>query len=148
MLPESSGRKILNVTIARLGYPCVGHGFRSTFRDWCGDHGVQRENAEAALGHVVPGVEGDYRRRDALTLRRQLMQNFVDQPWQDGANVIRIGSSVIRRHRPGCIAIKAYNIDNLLNCVYLNDPDRNVIRTDGDVRKPTEKDQVNTQVSA
>ena len=62
---------------------------------------------------MVPGVEGDYRRRDALTLRRQLMQkwaDFVDQPWQDGANVIRIGSSVIRRHRPGCIAIKAYNI--------------------------------------
>src|SRR5215469_5475288 len=24
--------------------------------------------AEAALGHVVPGVEGDYRRRDALAL--------------------------------------------------------------------------------
>jgi len=96
LLPESSGRKILNVTIARLGYPCVGHGFRSTFRDWCGDHGVQRENAEAALGHVVPGVEGDYRRRDALTLRRQLMQkwaDFVEQPWQDGANVIRIGAA-------------------------------------------------------
>jgi len=83
LLPESSGRKILNVTIARLGYRCVGHSFRSTFRDWCGDHGVQREIAEAALGHVVPGVEGDYRRRDALTLRRQLMQkwaDFVDQP--------------------------------------------------------------------
>jgi len=31
---------------------------------------VQREIAEAALGHVVPGVEGDYRRRDALALRR------------------------------------------------------------------------------
>jgi hypothetical protein len=25
------GQNILNVTIARLGYPCVGHGFRSTF---------------------------------------------------------------------------------------------------------------------
>jgi hypothetical protein len=49
-----------------------------------------------ALGHVVPGVKGDYRRRDALTLRRQLMQkwaDFVDQPWQDGANVIRIGAA-------------------------------------------------------
>ena len=80
----------------RWRHPCVGNGFRSTFRDWCGDHGVQREIAEAALGHVVPGVEGDYRRRDALTLRRQLMQkwaDFVDQPWQDGANVIRIGAA-------------------------------------------------------
>jgi len=35
------GQNILNVTIARLGHPCVGHGFRSTFRDWCGDHAVQ-----------------------------------------------------------------------------------------------------------
>ena len=90
------GQNILNVTIARLGHPCVGPGFRSTFRDWCGDQGVQREIAEAALGHVVPEVEGDYRRRDALTLRRQLMQkwaDFVDQPWQDSANVIRIGAA-------------------------------------------------------
>jgi len=79
----------------RLGHPCVGHGFRSTFRDWCGDHGVQREIAEAALGHVVLGVEGDYRRRDALALRRQLMQrwaDFISQPWQDGDNVVPIRS--------------------------------------------------------
>jgi integrase len=90
------GQNILNVTIARLGHPCVGHGFRSTFRDWCGDHGVQREIAEAALGHVVPGVEGDYRRRDALALRRQLMQrwaDFINQPWQDSDNIVRIGAA-------------------------------------------------------
>jgi len=90
------GQNILNVTIARLGHPRVGHGFRSTFRDWCGDHSVQREIAEAALGHVVPGVEGDYRRRDALALRRQLMQrwaDFINQPWQDSHNVVRIGAA-------------------------------------------------------
>ena len=90
------GQNILNVTIARLGHPRVGYGFRSTFRDWCGDHSVQREIAEAALGHVVPGVEGDYRRRDALALRRQLMQrwaDFINQPWQDSHNVVRIGAA-------------------------------------------------------
>jgi len=43
------GQNFLNVIIARFGYPCVGHGFRSTFRDWCGDHGVQREIAEAEI---------------------------------------------------------------------------------------------------
>ena len=43
---------------------------------------------------------------------------------------------------------KCIYIDNVRNCVYLNTPDRNVVRTEGDVRKPTEKDQVNTQVSA
>jgi hypothetical protein len=45
----------------------------------------------------LPGrIPRDYQRRDALTLRRQLMQkwaDFVDQPWQDGANVIRIGAA-------------------------------------------------------
>jgi integrase len=39
------------------------HGFRSTFRDWAGDKtDAPREIAEAALAHVVGGVEGAYRR--------------------------------------------------------------------------------------
>ena len=54
---------------------------------------VQREIAEAALGHVVPGVEGDYRRRDALALRRHLMQQwakFIEQPWGEHShNVVK-----------------------------------------------------------
>jgi hypothetical protein len=51
------------------------------------------------------------------------------------------GIKELLREQPICF-------DNFRNCAYLHDPDRNVIRTDGDVRKPTEKDQVNTQVSA
>jgi hypothetical protein len=35
-------------------------------------------SAEAALGHVVAGVECDYRHRDALARRRQLMQQWAD----------------------------------------------------------------------
>jgi integrase len=88
------GQNALVQTIRRLGYDVTGHGFRSTFRDWAGDHGVQREIAEAALGHVVPGVEGGYRRRDALALRRHLMQqwaNFIDQPYvEHPGNVVAI----------------------------------------------------------
>src|SRR5262252_5881673 len=102
MRVDGLARNILNVTIARLGYPCVGHGFRSTFRDWCGDHGVQREIAEAALGHVVPGVEGDYRRRDALALRRHLMQQcakFIEQPWGEHSHMSS-GSARARRDVP------------------------------------------------
>jgi len=57
-------------------------------------------------------------------------------------------SSMIPLHRPRVYCDKSIYIDKFRNCAYLNDSDRNVIRTDRDVRKPTEKDQVNTQVSA
>ena len=54
-------------------------------------------SAEAALGHVVAGVEGDYRRRDALALRRQLMQRwakFIEQPWGEHShNVVKFRES-------------------------------------------------------
>ena len=50
------------------------HGLRSSFRDWCGETGVRRELAEAALSHTVKGVEGAYARSDLLELRRPVMQ--------------------------------------------------------------------------
>ena len=70
------------------------HGFRSSFRDWCGDQtSFPREIAEAALAHQVGNrVEMAYRRKDALEKRRQLME-----AWEryclgaDGDNVISIG---------------------------------------------------------
>ena len=56
------------------------HGFRSSFRDWCGeetDH--PRELAEAALAHAVGDtVERAYRRGDALQKRRELMDAWAD----------------------------------------------------------------------
>ena len=37
----------------------TAHGWRSIFRDWCGDIGrIDRDLAEAALAHVTGGVEG------------------------------------------------------------------------------------------
>ncbi len=56
------------------------HGFRSTFRDWCGDEtNFPREVAEAALAHSVgSAVEQAYRRSDALEKRRQLMNSWAD----------------------------------------------------------------------
>ncbi len=52
------------------------HGFRSTFRDWCGDEtNFPREVAEAALAHKVGNdIEQAYRRSDALEKRRRLME--------------------------------------------------------------------------
>ena len=56
------------------------HGFRSTFRDWCGDKTeFAREVAEAALAHKFGSdVEQAYRRGDALEKRRRLMQAWAD----------------------------------------------------------------------
>ena len=62
--------------VKELGLPGKIHGLRSSFRDWCGETGKPRELAEAALGHVVGGVEGAYRRGDALELRRDLMREW------------------------------------------------------------------------
>jgi integrase len=52
------------------------HGFRSTFRDWCGEAtDYPREVAEAALAHTIGNaVERAYRRGDALEKRRTLME--------------------------------------------------------------------------
>jgi integrase len=55
------------------------HGFRSTFRDWCGDMtNFPREICEAALAHAVGSkVEAAYRRGSALEKRRQLMEAWA-----------------------------------------------------------------------
>ena len=56
---------------------CVPHGMRSSFRDWCGETGVNREVAERALGHEIRNaVEKAYARTDLLERRRQLMENW------------------------------------------------------------------------
>jgi integrase len=54
------------------------HGFRSSFRDWCGDcTSYSREVAEAALAHTVGNqVERAYRRGDSFDQRRQLMDSW------------------------------------------------------------------------
>ena len=54
------------------------HGMRSAFRSWCADTAVDREVAEAALAHVVGGVEGAYQRSDLCDRRRELMQIWAD----------------------------------------------------------------------
>lgn len=55
------------------------HGFRSAFRDWCGEcTNFARETAEAALAHALESkVEAAYRRGDALGKRRKLMDAWA-----------------------------------------------------------------------
>jgi integrase len=72
------------------------HGFRSAFRDWCGEatH-FPREVAEAALAHVIGDkAEQAYRRGNALEKRRTMMEAWAR--WCEpngGENVIQFGKS-------------------------------------------------------
>ena len=66
------------------------HGCRSSFRDWCADTGKPREIAEAALAHVVPGVEGAYFRSDLFERRRLLMEQWATYLTGAGADVVRL----------------------------------------------------------
>jgi integrase len=71
------------------------HGFRSSFRDWCGEHtNFPREVCEAALAHAVGDrVELAYRRGDALEKRRALMNawaKYCGRPAPTGATVTKL----------------------------------------------------------
>ena len=56
------------------------HGFRSTFRDWAAEHGVDRVLAEKSLMHATGGaVEQAYQRSDLLEQRRPVMQAWADE---------------------------------------------------------------------
>jgi integrase len=65
--------KQLLVRMGEKGF--VPHGFRSSFRDWCGEcTPFPREVAEAALAHIVGNsVEQAHRSGDALEKRRATM---------------------------------------------------------------------------
>jgi integrase len=65
--------------LRRAGRNETVHGFRSAFRDWCGDRtGFAREVAEAALAHIVGDkAEQAYRRGNALAKRRRLMEQWA-----------------------------------------------------------------------
>lgn len=56
----------------------TAHGFRSTFRDWCGEStNHPREVAEAALAHTIKDkAEAAYARGDLMEKRRRLMADW------------------------------------------------------------------------
>ena len=55
------------------------HGFRSSFRDWTAENGMDHAVAEAALAHVVSNAtEAAYRRTDLFERRRELMEDWAD----------------------------------------------------------------------
>ncbi len=73
------GDATMSLQLRRFGIPCVPHGMRSSFRDWCSETGVRREVAEAALAHVVKTkVEAAYARSDLLESRREVMKRWSE----------------------------------------------------------------------
>ena len=67
------------------GIDATMHGFRTSFRSWCAENDESREFAEAALAHVVAGVEGAYMLSDLFERRRRLMQAWADYLGCSGA---------------------------------------------------------------
>ena len=82
LIPSPTGNALSNVTtrslLDGLGIDATIHGFRTSFRSWCAENDESRELAEAALAHVVGGVEGAYMRSDLFEQRRRLMQAWAD----------------------------------------------------------------------
>lgn len=79
-----AGKPLSNMALLQLlrgmrGDGLTVHGFRSAFRDWCGEAtNFPREVAEAALAHVLSDkTEAAYRRGDALEKRRKLMEAWA-----------------------------------------------------------------------
>lgn len=77
------------------------HGFRSSFRDWCGEVSrFPREVAEAALAHVAGDqTERAYRRGDALEKRRALMEAWAGYCEPKAASVVSIARRGLNRTR-------------------------------------------------
>lgn len=69
----------MDMILRRLKVDITVHGFRSSFRDWCGELSpYPRELAEAALAHIVGDeTERAYRRGDALEKRRGMMDAWA-----------------------------------------------------------------------
>ena len=80
VFPSATGKPLSDNTMSKLlrelNIPAVPHGMRSSFRDWAGESGYARDASEAALAHVVKGVEGAYFRSDLLDRRREMMEGL------------------------------------------------------------------------
>ena len=68
------------------------HGFRSSFRDWCGDEtSASFETAELSIAHSVGNATvRAYRKSDALEKRRALMNAWADYCMGGGADVVQL----------------------------------------------------------
>jgi integrase len=74
------GKPVHNATLWHLvqrisGSEATTHGFRSSFRDWCGETGVDRELAERCIAHKIGNeAENAYARSSLIERRRPIME--------------------------------------------------------------------------
>ncbi|MEQ8441428.1 MAG: integrase arm-type DNA-binding domain-containing protein [Alphaproteobacteria bacterium] len=85
----------LSMPIRRANLPVTVHGFRSGFRDWCGEATTfPRELAERALAHVVrDAVEAAYARSDLLERRVEVMESWGRFVQGDQGNVVNLAAA-------------------------------------------------------
>ncbi len=81
VFPSMRGKPMTDSTLSKLlrdnRIEAVPHGFRSSFRDWCGETGVAREVAEAALAHTVANrTEAAYARSTLFERRKAVMASW------------------------------------------------------------------------
>ena len=100
IFPSARGKAMSDSTMSKLlrdlGIGAVPHGFRSSFRDWCGESAKPREVAEAALAHRLPDkTEAAYARSDLFDRRRALMDAWAAYLGGDGGKVVELRG---RRH--------------------------------------------------
>lgn len=98
VFPGRGKKPMSNMALAMLLRDMVDnvtvHGFRSAFRDWCGEvtH-FPRDVAEAALAHRVgDSTEAAYRRGDALEKRRTMMAAWAAHCEPKFDNVVSLAS--------------------------------------------------------
>ena len=92
-LSSTALEKCLN-EMGEAGRP---HGFRTSFRTWAQDTGIDFQVAETILGHSIGGtVERSYARSDLLERRRPVMESWARfVTGAESAGVVRINK---RRH--------------------------------------------------
>jgi integrase len=98
VFPSDAGGKMYRHAffneLKRMGIQVTAHGFRSCFRDWAAERGVDHTLAELALGHSVgTAVERAYRRTTMFEKRRQLADawaKFCDAPAVRGDTVVAL----------------------------------------------------------
>lgn len=76
---------------AKVGIDAANpHGWRSTFKDFCGDlaENVSWELAEAALAHSLSSLEASYRHRTAVEKRRKVMNDYA--AWLNGDSCAQV----------------------------------------------------------
>lgn len=79
--------------LERMKVPVTVHGFRSTFRDWCGEAtGFPHAAIEKCLAHEVSNkVEAAYARSDLLDRRREIMaawESFLASGGTEGRSTV------------------------------------------------------------